>query len=561
MTQKMTQEKIKAPIDFRTSPDNYKHWKLVIDGDVAILGLDVNEMVTLREGYELKLNSYDLGVDIELYDATQRLRFEYPEVKAVIITSLKDRVFCAGANIKMLGKSSHGHKVNFCKFTNETRNGIEDASKFSGQQYICAVNGACAGGGYELALACEKIVMLDDGATSVALPETPLLAVLPGTGGLTRLVDKRRVRRDRADYFCMLEEGIKGQRAVDWKLVDDIAPASKFDELVSRYTQASVARSDRPSKASGISMTELPRQVNDTSVIYEFVRADYDRDLNTATITITAPSGDAPVSIDGLMQAGDKFWSLSLARSLDDLILHLRSNETELGTWLFKTTGDNEAVRHHDAFLHANADHWLVREIALYLKRVLKRLDVSSRSIITAIEPGSCFVGVLLELALASDQSFMLQGDFEDRPEQLASIELTASNFGTFPMVNGISRTQSRFLDDEELLANLQTKIGEPLEAEAAGSLGLVTFTPDDIDWEDEIRLVLEARSSFSPDALTGMEANLRFAGPETMESKIFSRLSAWQNWIFQRPNAVGEDGALVLYGTGERPNFSKERV
>lgn len=548
-------------IDFRTSPEHYKHWRLSIDGAVATLGLDVNETETLGEGYELKLNSYDLGVDIELYDATQRLRFEHPEVKVVIVTSLKERVFCAGANIKMLGKSSHGHKVNFCKFTNETRNGIEDASEFSGQQYICAVNGACAGGGYELALACEKILMLDDGATSVALPETPLLAVLPGTGGLTRLVDKRYVRRDQADYFCMLEEGIKGQRAVDWKLVDEIAPASKFNDLVGEFVDQAKTQSDRPSDAAGVHLSELERTIDESAISYEYVHAEIDRALNTAIITVKAPESNIALSVDSLHELGDHFWLLSVARSLDDLILHLRTNEPELGTWLFKTVGEMEVVRHYDNFMNEHLEHWLVREIALYLKRVLKRLDVSSRSIISAIEPGSCFVGVLLELALSSDQVFMLDGDFEEQPEQFASIELTASNFGCFPMVNGITRIKSRFLNDGAAIESLTKKIGEPLDAEQAEELGLVTFTPDDIDWEDEIRLVLEARASFSPDALTGMEANLRFAGPETMESKIFSRLSAWQNWIFQRPNAVGEEGALVLYGSGERPNFSKQRV
>ncbi len=548
-------------IDFRTSPEHYKHWRLSIDGAVATLGLDVNETETLGEGYELKLNSYDLGVDIELYDATQRLRFEHPEVKVVIVTSLKERVFCAGANIKMLGKSSHGHKVNFCKFTNETRNGIEDASEFSGQQYICAVNGACAGGGYELALACEKILMLDDGATSVALPETPLLAVLPGTGGLTRLVDKRFVRRDQADYFCMLEEGIKGQRAVDWKLVDEIAPASKFNDLVGEFVDQAKTQSDRPSDAAGVHLSELERTIDESAISYEYVHAEIDRALNTAIITVKAPESNIALSVDSLHELGDHFWLLSVARSLDDLILHLRTNEPELGTWLFKTVGDMAVVRHYDNFMNEHLEHWLVREIALYLKRVLKRLDVSSRSIISAIEPGSCFGGVLLELALSSDQVFMLDGDFEEQPEQFASIELTASNFGCFPMVNGITRIKSRFLNDGAAIESLTKKIGEPLDAEQAEALGLVTFTPDDIDWEDEIRLVLEARASFSPDALTGMEANLRFAGPETMESKIFSRLSAWQNWIFQRPNAVGEEGALVLYGSGERPNFSKQRV
>lgn len=548
-------------IDFQTSPENYKHWKLTIDGNVATLGLDVNEKATLRDGYELKLNSYDLGVDIELYDATQRLRFEHPEVKAVLITSLKERVFCAGANIKMLGKSSHAHKVNFCKFTNETRNGIEDASLHSGQRYICAVNGACAGGGYELALACEEIVMLDDGATTVALPETPLLAVLPGTGGLTRLVDKRRVRRDRADYFCMLEEGMKGERALEWGLVDQIAPASQFKTSVDSVLQSAVKASDRPSGEKGIALTEIARTATEDYVIYDTLKAEFDRKLSTVTITIRAPTEISPLSIDTLAAQGDKFWLLDLARSLDDLILHLRANEPQLGTWLFKTCGQASVVKHYDEFLIAHADHWLVREIRLYLKRVFKRLDVSSRSLIAAIEPGSCFVGTLLELVFASDQVFMLDGDFEANPEQFANCQLSATNFGDYPMVNGLTRLEGRFLDDQQHLNELAAHIGENIDAQKAYSLGLVTFTPDDIDWEEEIRLVLEARASFSPDALTAMEANLRFAGPETMESKIFSRLSAWQNWIFQRPNAVGEQGALVLYGSGERPTYSKERV
>ena len=550
-----------ALIDFRTSPPEYHHWELTVDGNVATLSLDVDEDATLRDGYQLKLNSYDLGVDIELYDATQRLRFEHPAVKAVVITSKKDRVFCAGANIKMLGLSSHAHKVNFCKFTNETRNGIEDASQYSGQQYISAVNGACAGGGYELALACERILMIDDGSTSVALPETPLLAVLPGTGGLTRLVDKRYVRRDRADYFCMLEEGIRGQRAVDWDLVDAVAPASKFDKLIAENVAAAVAQSDRPDDASGIKLNPLQREIDGDQIRYAFIDVDIDRDLAAATINIRTPAGEEAQGIAEMLAAGDEFWLLSLARSLDDLILHLRTNEPSVGTWLFRSSGDVDSVKRYDDFLFEHADHWLVREITLYLKRIFKRLDVSSRSLITAIEPGSCFAGTLLELALASDQVFMLEGDFEEHPEQFAEVLMTQQNFGAYPMVNGLTRLQSRFINNANHVTQLQSKIANPLDAAQAEALGLVTFTPDDIDWEDEIRLVLESRASFSPDALTGMEANLRFAGPETMESKIFSRLSAWQNWIFQRPNAVGEQGALVLYGTGERPGYNKQRV
>ncbi len=548
-------------IEFRTEPANYRHWQLSIDDRVATLAMAVDEGGGLRDGYELKLNSYDLGVDIELHDAIQRLRFEHPEVAAVVVTSAKDRIFCAGANIRMLATSSHDHKVNFCKFTNETRNGIEDATNHSGQTYIAAVNGPCAGGGYELALACDQIVMIDDGATTVSLPEVPLLAVLPGTGGLTRLSDKRMVRRDRADFFCTLEEGIRGQRAVDWRLIDQLAPRSKYDDAVASRAADAVARSVRPEDAQGISLTPIERTIEGDSVIYSTLSVDIDRSLRTATIHIQAPTEAPPADTDAIHALGDSYWPLRLARELDDAILHLRTNENEIGTWLFQTSGDSDLAAAHDAALAAHKDHWLVREITLYLKRTLKRIDVTSRSIFALIEPASCFTGTLLELALAADRGYMLDGQFEgdNRPE--ATITLTAMNFGPFEMVNGLTRLQSRFLDDPSQVDALAGRQGEAMDALTAEDAGLVTFAPDDIDWEDEVRIAIEERAAFSSDALTGMEANLRFGGPETMESKIFSRLTAWQNWIFQRPNAVGETGALPLYGSGQRSEFDKRRV
>jgi len=550
-----------ASIDFQTEPQRYRHWRLSFDGNVATLAMDVNEMAPLAPGYELKLNSYDLGVDIELYDALQRLRFEHPEVGAVVITSAKERVFCAGANIKMLGRSTHAHKVNFCKFTNETRNSIEDATAFSGQTYLCAINGPCAGGGYELALACDHLMLVDDGATTVSLPELPLLGVLPGTGGLTRLADKRMVRRDRADFFCTLEEGIRGGRALEWNLVDEIVPASKFADTLRERAQAAADRSDRPREEAGVTLPQLGRTIEVDALRYRFVNVEINRGLRTATITVSTPEEAAPVSLQEIKQLGADFWALAVARELDDTILHLRANEDEIGTWLLKASGDNDYVEHIDALLGKFADDWFVREVTLYLKRVLKRLDVSSRTLIAAIEPGSCFTGTLLELALACDQVFMLDGEYEGDPRPPAEVRLTSMNFGPYPMVNGITRLTSRFLHDPSRIEALELRIGETFDAAAADIAGLVTFTPDDIDWDDEIRIVLEARASFSPDALTGMEANLRFAGPETLESKIFSRLSAWQNWIFQRPNAVGEKGALVLYGSGARPDYNKQRV
>src|SRR6266436_4041545 len=547
------------PVDFRTDPAAYKHWKLTFDGPVATLAMDVREDGGLRPGYELKLNSYDLGVDIELYDAIQRLRFEHPEVGAVVLTSGKERVFCAGANIRMLNQSSHGWKVNFCKFTNETRNAIEEATAESRQSYLCAVNGACAGGGYEMALATDWIIMADDGSTTVALPEVPLLAVLPGTGGLTRLVDKRKVRRDRADFFSTLEEGIKGQRAVEWGLVDEVVPRSRLEETVKHRAAERAARTDRPAGAKGINLTPLGRAIDGDRIIYSTVVCAIDRGRGIAEITIKGPAGPPPAALEAIRTAGAAFWPLALARELDDLILHLRANEEEIGIWVFRTEGNADLVEAHDRALQEHAADWLVREIRLYLKRTLKRLDVSSRSVFALIEPGSCFTGTLLELALAADRSYMLDGTLDDTPAP--TLRLTAANFGAYPTINGLSRLAARFLKEPGRVDDLKGRVGQNLDAAAAAEAGLVTFTPDDIDWEDEVRQALEARTAFSPDALTGMEASLRFGGPETLETKIFGRLSAWQNWIFQRANAVGPKGALQVYGTGERSDFDRRRV
>ena len=548
-------------VDFRTEPRRYKHWKLSFDGPVATLQMDVKEDGGLVPGYELKLNSYDLGVDIELYDAIQRLRFEHPEVGAVVLTSGKERIFCAGANIRMLSQSSHGWKVNFCKFTNETRSAIEDATAYSRQTWVAVVNGPCAGGGYELALATDRILMADDGSTTVALPEVPLLAVLPGTGGLTRLVDKRRVRRDRADFFCTLEEGIKGQRAVEWRLVDEVVPRSRLAEATRQRAGELAARTDRPAGARGIALDPLERRVEGDRVAYAHVTCAIDRARGVAEITVAAPTAAPPADAAGIHAAGTRFWPLAVARELDDLILHLRTNEEEVGLWVLRTTGSPDLVEAHDrALLEHDAD-WLVREIRLYLKRTLKRLDVSSRSIFALIEPGSCFTGTLLELALAADRVFMLDDVRDGDARPAATVRLTGLNFGAYPTVNGLTRLQSRFLDEPGRVDDLKGRIGEDLDAAAAAEAGLVTFTPDDIDWEDEVRIAIEERAAFSPDALTGMEASLRFGGPETLESKIFARLSAWQNWIFQRPNAVGPKGALKVYGTGERGDFDRRRV
>ena len=550
-----------APIDFRTEPARYRHWKLVIDGPVATLTMDVREDGGLRPGYELKLNSYDLGVDIELYDAVQRLRFEHPEVGAVIVTSGKERVFCAGANIRMLGQSSHGWKVNFCKFTNETRNGIEEASAASGQTYLAMVNGPCAGGGYELALATDWIVMADDGNTSVSLPEVPLLGVLPGTGGLTRLVDKRHVRRDRADFFSTTEEGVKGKRAVEWGLVDEVVPRSKLEETAKARAAERAGRTDRPRGGRGVALTPLERAIDGDTIRYAHVTCAIDRGRGLAEITVAGPATAPPTDAAGVQAAGAGFWPLALARELDDLILHLRTNEEEIGLWVIKTTGSADQVDAYDRLLAEHASDWLVREIRLFLRRVFKRLDVSSRSLFALIEPGSCFAGTLLELALATDRSYMLDGTREGDEKPAPTLRLTAMNFGAYPMVNGLTRLAARFLGEPGRVDDLKRRIGEDLDAAMAGEAGLVTFTPDDIDWEDEIRVALEERAAFSPDALTGMEASLRFGGPETLESKIFARLSAWQNWIFQRPNAVGPKGALQVYGSGQRSDFDRRRV
>ncbi|HYE92727.1 MAG TPA: 2,3-epoxybenzoyl-CoA dihydrolase, partial [Terriglobales bacterium] len=532
-----------------------------VDGNVATLAMDVKEDGGLRPGYELKLNSYDLGVDIELYDAVQRLRFEHPEVGAVILTSGKERIFCAGANIRMLGQSSHGWKVNFCKFTNETRNGLEEASAASGQTYLASVNGPCAGGGYELALATDWIVMADDGNTAVSLPEVPLLAVLPGTGGLTRLVDKRHVRRDRADFFSTTEEGVKGKRAVEWGFVDEVVPRSKLEETVKARAAERAAKSDRPKDARGIALTPLERTGDRDRLRYPHVTCAIDRARGLAEITVSGPEAPPPADAAGVAAQGAAYWPLAVARALDDLILHLRTNEEEIGLWVVKTQGDPERVDAYDTRLADHASDWLVREVRLYLRRVFKRLDVSSRSIFAIVEPGSCFTGTLLELLLAADRSYMLDGTREGDARPAPTLRLTAMNFGPYPMVNGLTRLASRFLAEPSRVDDLKRRIGEDLDAAAASDAGLVTFTPDDIDWEDEVRLALEERAAFSPDALTGMEASLRFAGPETLESKIFSRLSAWQNWIFQRPNAVGAKGALQVYGTGQRGEFDRRRV
>jgi len=547
-------------LEFQTEPARYRHWRVEYDGDVAYLIMDVDPAGGLGD-YELKLNSYDLGVDIELNDAVQRLRFEHPEVRCVVIKSGKDNVFCAGANIRYLGKATHGDKVNFCKFTNETRLGIEDASENSKQIYICAINGNAAGGGYELALAADHIMLVDDRRSAVSLPETPLLAVLPGTGGLTRVTDKRKVRRDRADVFCSTEEGIRGAKAVDWRLVDEVVPNSKWKDAVAARAHEIAGRSDRPKDAKGIALTPLARKIEADRVTYSHVEVEIDRARGLATVTVRGPSRSTPASIEAAHALGDKFWPLAVARELEDAILHLRVNEAAIGVVLLRTDGDAKAVLDHDDFLgKANGD-WLMREIRHYLKRVLKRVDVTAKSFIALIEPGSCFAGTLAELAFAADRSLMLIGTREGDNRKPAALTLGQANFGWYPMGNGLTRLETRFLGEPKALDALKGKIGEPIEAEDAAKLGLVTQAYEDFDWDDELRVMLEERTSFSPDAMTGMEANLRFAGPETMETKIFGRLTAWQNWIFQRPNAIGEQGALKLYGSGVSPTFNRERI
>jgi benzoyl-CoA-dihydrodiol lyase len=547
-------------IDYQTDPSRYRHWKIERDGDIAYLIMDVDQAGGLGD-YELKLNSYDLGVDIELNDAVQRLRFEHPEVRCVVIKSGKDNVFCAGANIRMLGKATHGAKVNFCKFTNETRLAIEDASENSKQIYVCAINGNAAGGGYELALAADHIMLVDDRRSAVALPETPLLAVLPGTGGLTRVTDKRKVRRDRADVFCLIEEGVRGTKAVEWRLVDEVVPNSKWKDAVAARAREVATRSDRPKGAKGITLTPLERKIEKDRVSYSQVDVEIDRERGLATVTVRGPSMGVPASVEAAHALGAKFWPLTVARELEDAILHLRTNEAAIGVMLFRTDGNAQTVLDHDDFLaKANGD-WLMREIRHYLKRVLKRVDVTAKSLIALIEPGSCFAGTLAELAFAADRSLMLIGTREGDNRKAAAITLGQANFGFYPMGNGLTRLETRFLGEPKTLETLNGKIGTAFEGEEAAELGLVTAAYEDFDWDDELRVMLEERTSFSPDAMTGMEANLRFAGPETMETKIFGRLTAWQNWIFQRPNAIGEQGALKLYGSGVSPTFNKDRV
>jgi benzoyl-CoA-dihydrodiol lyase len=550
-------------VEFRTHPSRYRHWRLVTGGPVATLTMDVDEQGGLVPGYELKLNSYDLGVDIELYDAVQRLRFEHPEARAVVVTSGKEKVFCAGANIRMLAASPHPWKVNFCKFTNETRNGIEDATVSSGQAYLAAVNGTASGGGYELALACEHIMLIDDRSSAVSLPELPLLGVLPGTGGLTRVTDKRHVRRDLADYFATKSEGVGGKKAVQWRLVDEAVPRPAWEQTVAERAAELAERSTRSAGAAerGIELTPLAKTRTDSEIGYRHVTATLDRKRGLVEIIVNGPQSQPPADPAAMREQGADFWTLAITRELDDLILDLRTNELELGTWVIRTSGDADLVLAYDRLLVDHADDWLANEIIHYFKRTLKRLDVTSRSLLALIEPGSCFAGSLLELALAADRSYQLAGVFEDTDAQPAEIAVGPMNLGPLPMGNGLTRLQTRYLGDDKGLAAVEKLVGEPLQAEEAERLGLVTFAPDDIDWDEEVRIAVEERASFSPDALSGLEANYRFAGPETMETKIFGRLTAWQNWIFNRPNAAGPDGALRRFGTGQRAHFDRKRV
>jgi benzoyl-CoA-dihydrodiol lyase len=550
-------------VDFDTSPEAYRHWQLEVDGAVATLTLRVDEAAGLVPGYELKLNSYDLGVDIELYDAVQRLRFEHPEVKAVVMTGGMERMFCAGANIRMLAQSSHSWKVNFCKFTNETRNGIEDATATSGQTYIAALNGTAAGGGYELALACEEIVLIDDGSSAVSLPEIPLLGVLPGTGGLTRVVDKRLVRKDRADVFATRTEGVRGATAVQWGLIDDTLPLSGFAEAVQSRAQAAAARSSRSGEGPGVTLTPLQREETADGISYRTVSARFDRPARRVDITVRGPQSAPPADATAVVAQGVDYWPMRLSRELDDLVLRLRTNELDLGSWIVRTDGDADLVAAYDDQLARLSGNWFGNEVLQYLKRTFKRLDVTSRSLFAVIEPGSCFTGTLLELALACDRQYMLDGVLEDvDPDATpATLRVTDANLGRYPMGNGLTRLQSRFYQRPEQLEAVVAQGGRPLDAAAADDLGLVTARPDDLDWDDELRLALEARAALSPDALTGMEANHRFVGPETVETKVFGRLTAWQNWIFIRPNASGPDGALRRFGSGTRAQFDTSRV
>ncbi len=547
------------PVEYQTHPSQYRHWTLSVDGAVATLSADFDEDAGLRPGYKLKLNSYDLGVDIELNDALNRIRFEHPTVRTVVLTSLKDKVFCSGANIFMLGTSSHAWKVNFCKFTNETRNGMEDTSRHSGIKFLAAVNGACAGGGYELALACDEILLIDDRSSAVSLPEVPLLGVLPGTGGLTRVTDKRHVRHDLADIFCTTTEGVRGQRAKDWRLVDDIAKPAVFAQRVAERAQALAQGSSRPEQATGVVLPPLPRQVDATGLRYQHVHVAIDAGARTATLTLQAPEGEQPSDIAAIEAAGAAWYPLQAGRELDDAILWMRTNAPDIGMWLVRTAGNPEAVRAMDDVLQAQAEHWLVRETIGLWRRTLSRLDVSSRSLFALIESGSCFVGTFFELALACDRSYMLS--LPETPEQAPRIGLTAMNWGHYPMATGQSRLGRRFYDEADALEAARAQTGQALEGDAAMALGLVTANPDDLDWDDEIRIAIEERVAMSPDALTGMEANLRFNGTENMVTRIFGRLTAWQNWIFQRPNAVGDKGALKVYGKGDRAQFDFNRV
>ena len=548
-----------APVDYRTDPSRYRHWRLSVDGPVATLAMDVSEDGGIRDGYKLKLNSYDLGVDIELHDAVQRIRFEHPAVRTVVLTSAKDRVFCSGANIFMLGLSTHPWKVNFCKFTNETRNGLEDSSRNSGLKFVAAVNGVCAGGGYELALACDEIVLVDDRSSAVSLPEVPLLGVLPGTGGLTRLTDKRHVRHDLADIFCTTSEGVRGDRAKEWRLVDHVAKAAQFRDVVQTRARELARASDRPAEASGVTLPRVERADDAAGYHYAFVDVTIDRDRRLATVTVRAPAQAPPSDVAGIEAAAASWWPLQMARELDDAILMLRTNELDVGTWLLRTEGDSGHVLAVDRTLADFGNHWFVRETLGMLRRTLARLDVSSRTLIALIEPGSCFAGTLFELALAADRSYMAA--LPDEPAREPQIVVSALNDGAYPMVNGCSRLAQRFYGEPPPLTAVRNAIDKALGPAEAIQLGLVTATPDDIDWGDEIRIALEERASLSPDALTGLEANLRFGERETMETRIFGRLSAWQNWIFIRPNAVGESGALKVYGKGERAQFDFKRV